>query len=489
MKHSNFKRIISASLAALALCPAIISISSTTSAYAAGAFISDTDYNAAINIDESQISVSYSTSRAFGTYINTKISNGVISSKQQANGFPTLQNVQVIINVQGTKIDQNAVNELKNTTLKLMCSVEGVDNTQTYKVSNVEKKSNTSYNLVFDNVTLLGSSLSFELSKITKVTGLKCGSALVQSNGGSYYYINVKTPNAENLYIRLRNASNVTIDNMKKWAKRICMYANSLSQMTGVKLGTLYMNFDDTGSAYGYSCNAKLNPYCKKLGFTGFGVAATNAEIQRLALNKNEITWTILHEVAHSYCVQASSSKFWYNFVPIHSSGYQDDEYFTNVRGLTAIQNCDNLKNTDIYIGNRSGKTGKYNTIANIIEISKNVDGTSEYIYYTFAKKLSNIANTYGWDKLETYFAAKTDYDYKSTENRNAAKAINSLLGTSYPVNDDNMDFARMTNNLRKLYKLTWGNGNFNANNFKEFVSQLFGTSFIREVYSFIDQH
>ncbi|MCR5729724.1 MAG: hypothetical protein K6G20_05135 [Ruminococcus sp.] len=492
MKKFNLKNFVSASLVALSLCPAIASFNSAAPVYAAGNFISDTDNNGAINIDENQISVICLDSHPTTTLLDSKINNGVISSIGDITNFPALQMEKVTINVQGNNINETVKDKLQDVKFSLTSTTDGISKTKDYSPI-VIKRSNTSYDLVYNDVKILGSSVTFSTSKLPDIDGLNCDIEVETIDDSDFKYISVITPNGEDLYIRIKNNQNVSLNNIKKWAKRICMYANSLSQMTGVKLGTLYMNFNDP-KACPYSSNSTVNGYCTKLGFVGISNSSTQTVLERMKLDKNEIVWVILHEVGHSYGIQSESSKFWYNFVPIYNkdhSNYQDDDFFTNLRGLTAIQNCDNLRNTDIYINNNgTARTAKYNKILSAIQVSP---PSSEYIYYTFAKKVSNIAyimwesNVYGWEKLETYFAAQTDYNYESDENRAAARAINDFLGTSYPVNDNNMTYARMTNNLRKLYKLTSGNGAFNQKGFKHFLSSCFGKSFIRELYAYID--
>ena len=59
MKNFSLKKtLIAVSLAASMAIPAAASFAAPATSYAATPFISDTDYNGAINIDESQISVS-----------------------------------------------------------------------------------------------------------------------------------------------------------------------------------------------------------------------------------------------------------------------------------------------------------------------------------------------------------------------------------------------------------------------------------------------
>ena len=112
-----------------------------------------------------------------------------------------------------------------------------------------------------------------------------------------------------------------------------------------------------------------------------------------------------MHELAHSYCCGYAI-----NGRPlVFDSDYKfNDEYFTNARGLTAIYNCDNLRDTDIHFHYENKDEGicvdlynKYDNIAQDVCTYY----TNDYYFFKFAFGLTKI----GWDNLETFFAANTD--------------------------------------------------------------------------------
>ena len=122
------------------------------------------------------------------------------------------------------------------------------------------------------------------------------------------------------------------------------MYANSLSKTTGVKHETLYICLDhpEVPGAPSFSANGQVNSICDKFGYVGFGKGLTGEELKHISSGNDVITWTAMHEIAHSYACYVNPSTF------LDKYGFADD-FLTNIRGMTAIQNCDNLHNTKIY--------------------------------------------------------------------------------------------------------------------------------------------
>lgn len=457
---------IAISAAAIALCPTMATLGNNMAASAATtAFISDTDYNGALNIDESQISVNASSYRSAGKQITAKVSNGVIKSTKDEPEY-LFNRSTITINVSGTKFTADAVKNLNSMKLNVVYKINGGTNKITYSNPKVTKRSNTSYDVNFE-VIIRGDSFTYETSKITGVTNLSCSYASIASHAGNYWKIEVKTPNGENMFINIRNNGKVRGEYMRNWAKRLCMLVNSLSNMTGVKLGTMYMLFDEE-CGYGYSANWYIKEQFPTNGFVAFNKDATDDVLRSMATGNNEIPWAIMHELAHSYAIHTSPSRFNDNYGFYRNGGYFD-EYLTNVRALTAIQNCDNLRNMDVYIDSNKGK---YNKIFHII----NPKVTDPCFY--FAMKLTDLGERYGWDKLEKYYAASSDYSYTLSENKTAAAVINEICGTS--VSTSSTDFLKFTNTLRTLYKLCWNHTTFDRNSFKTFVQNEFGKDCIK---------
>ena len=511
MKKINFKKTVSVALAALALCPAIASVKPMGKVYATDSFCSGTgDWIYNVSFDESQITIDSSESRAFGTYVDvnvekTSYGDTIVSYENQGCSFPKLTQGRIVIPFVFEKINKKAENRLKAATLKVKCEADGYTNSHTYKAT-INKKSDNSYELVFDNVIFYGNIQSFETYNLPSLDGFKCDSALIESNlHEGYYYLDVKTPDGENLYIKMRKDKDVDFNNLTKWAKRLCVYANALSKTTNVQLGTLYLCFDYPTNYYRFSGNGHMNSQNTSLGLVASSPAATDYEISRLRLGNDELTWGLMHEISHSYSNPDWHDNYYFSrIIRTDNDGNPQtdtfEEFMVNVRGLTAIQNCDNLINLNIYNDDweYQGSSDTYDKIFN------HYSGNDPR--FLFAQKLASMATKYNaWDKLEQFFAATGDNDYLSMDNVRAAKKLNSILGDFYTLDninndadieqlhinaselltEDEIEFLIFTNTYRKLYMLFENQDEFDEEWFEDFILNAFGKFFVLKIFNY----
>ena len=171
-----------------------------------------------------------------------------------------------------------------------------------------------------------------------------------------------------------------------------------------------------------------------------------------------------MHEMAHSYACYTSSN-FEKNYLFWNSNG-TFDEYLTNARGITAIQNCDNLRNTEI-VFETVGYSGKYNTMANDVY----THNLNDY-KFEFASDLSYFP----WEQLEEYFAATSDNDPDLIESKLVAKKINEFIGMDVPLSKNYLKFS---NTIRKLMKLN-NNGVYDESKFNRFMIEYFSKDLIK---------
>ncbi len=468
MKKFNFKKALSASLAALAMCSAIASVKPNVKAYAAQPFIADTNNNGAYNIDESQILVDAKRYYPTGVSIAVKTDNdnGVIYTPGNY-GCTLLDRRVFTFGIESNNFTTDSKAKLEKMELTVKYYIKGKYNQKEYTNPTVKQINAKRYEVSFDVITR-GDTYSFQTSAIG-ISGAKCSYA---ANGpaagcGSYYMVTANTPGGENIVASIKYSSAIKYEYLLNWAKRICMYANSLSKTTRVKLDTLYICLDYPTELHAFSCNWDMNRNKDLLGFVALSPSATSNELNRMAIGNNEITWCMMHEIAHSYATFATPSTFYDNYYP------GDDDFYCNARGITAIQNCDNLRGTKIYHSYSAIAT--YDQILNKINMSSFV--FSEKVYYTYAKKLIDIGKKYGWDKLENFFAATSDYNYNSSENKEAARAVNELIGKNY----SDVNYLRLVNAFRKLYKTSW-HQSFNNYAFKDFVNNEIGAGLVKDI-------
>ena len=464
MKNNRLKKaVLALSLAATMAIPAAASFATPVTASAATPFISDTDYNGAINIDESQITVTCKRYHPGGMGIQTNVSGTTIKQAKSVTSLPVFSRCTVSFMVSGTGLTKSIA---ENTNLYVTYHIGDKKNTKTYsepKVRAVSGSSNTFY-IDFDIITH-GDSFEFYTSSFSGVKNLKCSSASIssQSGSGDYYQIEAKTPGGENIFISSKYPGNYST-NMQKWAKKLCMYANSLSDVTGVKLDTIYILFDDPYTynlpAWGLAANYRMNDKSDKYGYVGTNYDASTIELEFAANQPDVITWTMMHEISHCYALGQTLSNFYNNY-------RFNDEYLTNIRGITAIQNCDNLRDMDITLNEYYEK---YDEIFAAMNLTPN-----DPCFY-HPKKLVDMAKTYGWDKLEEFFKNDENADsYLSDDNYAYADILKTYLGKNFSTN--NNTYLRYVNSFRRLMKLCWGY--CSEQNYTTFIEQHFGKQYV----------
>ena len=460
------KAVLATTLAASIVIPIIISDSSIMS-YSASTkpFCEDTDNNGSLNIDDSQINVNVKKYYPAGQNIkvkSNKTEDGIFfSSNTKINNIRMFDRSIITLRLKGTNLTKDNLDKFKIT---VTYYYQGTQSKITYDkpLIDVVDETNNEYELKYDIISR-GEAFEFTTTALSDIDEFSCTQAYMspKDDAGDYYQVDVKTPNGENVFISIKNDGTVKAEYMKKWAKRICMYINSLSKMTGIKHETFFICFNHPTNpgVVGYSANWDIDEQMNKYGFVAIGFDASNIEIERMRNGYDELTWTVMHEIAHSYCIGAKPVNY--------DSNYSfDDDYVTNIRGITAIQNCDNLHGTKILF--EFGGRTYYNTYDKIFSDMK------EYInlpVIQYPCGFAKIARDYSWETLEKFFAATSDNDINRKESKDAAQLLNAALDMNVPLSSDL--YIRFVNNLRKLQSLCW-NG-YNKYSFISFVDQYFG--------------
>ena len=198
------------------------------------------------------------------------------------------------------------------------------------------------------------------------------------------------------------------------------------------------------------------------------GVKADSLKVgDYVQFTPSKSTYSVSNSVtghATDQTIKPSELKLW-RVIKVNSNG-TFDEYLTNVRGITAIQNCDNLRNTEI-VFETVGYSGKYNTMANDVY----THNLNDY-KFEFASDLSYFP----WEQLEEYFAATSDNDPDLIESKLVAKKINEFIGMDVPLSKNYLKFA---NTIRKLMKLN-NNGVYDECKFNRFMIEYFSKDLIK---------
>ena len=487
MKTNKLKKtILAVSLSAAIAIPTATSWGTAMTVHAASnlPFCADTDNNGAYNFQEDQISVSKSYYRARTNTISLDVTEGlngriregsfyVVSNGEITNLQPLAKYV-LRFNISGDNISESDINRI---TLSLRFKTGDKGSLQKIEPSMINEINKNTYAVSFDFIAY-GESVSFNTNRFSDPT-IKCSTAAITAplDNEEFCMIEVKPTDGEKLFIRMKyidddndgidDNDKISWDKIETWAKRLCIYANSLNMTTDVQLDTLFMEFDYFECPYhAFSYNILINEDNDKYGYVAFNQYATKDVKQQIKSGNNSITWVELHEMAHSYGVK-----------PSFADNYRfSDEYFTNARGITAIQNCDNLRGTDI-VFETGGFSRKYDNMLHDIYTN---DPKCEL--FGFASGLGFMS----WEQLESFFAAESDNDPGFVVSRGVAQKINQFIGMNVPLSERYLKFA---NTIRKLMVLE-NNGVYDESKFTSFMREKFPKDLVRTIvtYQGLDQ-
>ncbi|MBP1566123.1 MAG: dockerin type I repeat-containing protein [Oscillospiraceae bacterium] len=284
-------------------------------------------------------------------------------------------------------------------------------------------------------------------------------SAKLIPNTNDEYYTIETTSNGDDLYACVPYDKNVSTETYKKWAKRVCLYMNSLKDVTNVSYDKLFLSFR-------YAHMPKdAGAYCSSVSdlnetpFVTYGVFANEVFNNVLKSDINSIEWVELHEISHAYRIGDDFSE---NYI-------YNDEVYTNLRGLTAIQNCDAIRNLKIIYEDATYKnyTRAYGD-----------ERSSDDYHFNMGKKYVNCIHNLSsdWTIFEDFFKGK-DYsnNFTNKEFKNALSTFSKKTGYySYTL-----PAKRFVNSLFALYKIC--GERYIVPTFENFVETYFGWSLIKD--------
>ncbi len=445
------KRFVSG-VAAAVIAVSAFPINRISPVFAAESFVSMNVDNTKIVIDESQIETIFTPYKYEEKNISTSVSENIIISEK--TDCEMLDRVTVTLGVSASS--GIYADRLENINLYVSHTLNGADcSIRDILPADVVRISDTEYEIRYDFITY-GTDFTFKSAYFSGISNLSVSHCTYSTHGSDYIKAEAKTPDGENLFVSIRN--NIDETKFSLWLKNITMYINSLKDVTGFSRGTMYLLFDDPECGTAHSANYKLDTQKEINGFTVFSVPATDELLDVMNTNAKDITWCVMHELSHSYACHTANNTFDTNY------NYHD-EVHTNVRGITAIQNCQNLQNIRIY---DNGASGTYDTI-----YSQRTPDENDFLYY-MAKKMVLIGDKYGWNKLRFFFSADTavsDYDhsYSCETNLHAAAVLKDYLNLDVTVT--NPEYLKFVNVLHRLYMLCWDHPEFDDESFKQYIA------------------
>ncbi len=482
MKKNYLKKsLLVLSAAAMTLCPMSFQYGNALTANAAGSFVTGTSSSGDITFDESQIDVK---AVPFGNTFNLDVcrmnTDGSFYGEAVSPFFHLVDDIFYFkVNISAPKL---TLDDVKN--ISVTCGAHDTKSnsyviSRTIKPYQASKTRDGSYNLVYivehyqDCSKYLIDKFKFE-SKDYKGK-FTVNSANYYSDDLSHILVTATCKNGtngDNFVAKIRR-STATDDNIKAWAKRSCLLINALKEITGNSVGTLYMYLDDpkTVLANGNVNTAYKADYISFGAYTGYSVAASTTIINSIASGRNELTWVQLHEVSHCYCENSIRKNF----------GYVSDDVCTNVRHLSAIGNCTNLKNVNIVINDGDEKYGfKYNTFFD----KKFPVYISNDSAMMMGKAMVNIANKTSWDRIETALsnntASNSNWSYTNADNIHLAEIVRKKYGFNIPSQKYD-EYYKFINSLRSIYVRCFRKNRVIDDEFTAFLDQYFGDVLMRE--------
>lgn len=419
-------------------------------------FISDTDGNGRINIDESQIQVDITQ----GSGVNGTSLDAVVDVKRvKSNGtiqVPLLSRINLTMEISADGLTEEMISNMylnvtaTNNDSDLADSTTNTYSKKTYSYTEpTEFEPFGTYTVTF-HFTAYGTDLAFYTNSLSDVADLQFhGGAVVTSLSG-FYMINVDTP-LEDVMMRVPIRSGISNEEYITWATRVAVYINSICELTNFRHNRylIVMNDEaiDSFGLYRYH------------GIISYNQKGSDEILAYITNSENKLSWAEMHEIGHAHGYE-TNFKEWYHYF---NSGYGADEMQTNVRGITAIQNCDNLQDTELVISNIALPYDRIMT--EFLEI-KNGDALVPMAAY-----IVNVAYENGWEFLEEFFKYETAYlpeDYPAVIDEFKAYSERAFKA-------DATAYQKYAMAMYALYDLAKKNNNISAeDSFSEYLDRYF---------------
>ena len=203
-------------------------------------------------------------------------------------------------------------------------------------------------------------------------------------------YSTVTDNKGQKLHMDLKMSSDFSDSKYNSWLRNLGRYISSLSDITDIKYDNIYISFDDPSVWQPTSCcDYIVNGSGQAVGVLIKFQPDTSGFILNQVMN-GLFDWGIMHELSHAYSHLNGNNKCYEQF---NTAG---DEGLVNVRGITAIQNCSELRN--INIGINGIDLGNYKHAFRNSADSYNSNGLFDqlYIYDKYANSFKD-----GWNVLE----------------------------------------------------------------------------------------
>lgn len=296
----------------------------------------------------------------------------------------------------------------------------------------IEQLGNREYKLTCKNIPCLGDEVDFRLVNNSGIKINQISKFKIKNSDKDAQIYDVLCKNGENIHISMK--FNCSENNIQIWIKALCRYVNSLSNLTGVKKNNIYIlefadqlcicpNADNSIIPASTSVPAVLVPtiLCSTVLWNN-----TYQDVETsIKDSPNSIHLLYLHELSHCYATNKFNNTFNCNI----------DDGNTNVRGITAMQNCIELNNTVLYANQ---VLGTYQTAIRNLADSKYEENVNFKIMNMFASYIEAFGNKNGWSILERYFEGGDQFFNANLYSSDVIKNVKDELKKSTNADKNN---------------------------------------------------
>ena len=213
-----------------------------------------------------------------------------------------------------------------------------------------------------------------------------------------------------------------------EWLRNLGRYISSLSDITEIKFEDIYISFDDSTTCKPSSQCDYINDDSGQAVGILIKFPVNSSPFHCGQIMDGNLDWGIMHEISHAYSFLNEQTQ---SYAYFNSYG---DEGLVNVRGITAIQNCNELKSQKLVLN--KAELGNYmHALKNSADIDDNyVNGLFDQLYI-YDKYGSSFPE--GWAVIEQIMLGECNEIENSTL-KTAIEFVKESKGYTYGDDGDN---------------------------------------------------
>lgn len=495
--------------------------------------VSNNTYDSTISINRFFIrsAVTFPSNKDYSCKLSVK--NKKITTSNQITTTPGMQMI-LSFNIEG--VDVNTAKDLK-------LFVTSYSNNRTFKTQEISHSdfidyssngtSRKIYNITY-KFESLGEEISFETGNlnISSDNSARCMDVYLKDDP-NYVSVKCMAPDGFDGFIASAPyVSNVSKDVYRSWGEEMCMFINSLSDMTGINQDIVF--FRETPPGKDPQCffnsidttyyNAYPIIYIDSYAYGDSNNVNNSAGGSLVSILKNwnynapVINQEELHELSHAYGLHYDPNKNaedGYGSVPVYDeniayrrndfTNYYNmnaDDIFTNARGCAAIQHCSTIRDDLTIVNVDNTVSGSYATYClnewnDIYQNNSDWDKYSNSInndvrahwFNTVIVELANERNN--WAGLQKFFGGEQPKNVGNNSTNIYSTFLGEYLGVSYSgvnlnicknikyspeINESKVKLANTTYRLYQIFQCV-ENNNFDKYSYIAFLNNYFNNN------------